>query len=144
MVLGVDISAEALLIANRNKESLRADNTSFKEMNILDETPNIQFDLLVSNPPYIPKIEMNGLMKDVGQFEPAIALTDEDDGLTFYKRFENVGTDLVKPGGWIILEVGLGKHPSSVKNLFIESRYNHVELVKDYNGDNRVLIAQVK
>jgi release factor glutamine methyltransferase len=142
-ILGIDISADALGIANKNKENLNADNVSFEEMDILEQVPEGQFDLLVSNPPYIPKNEMNGLMKDVQEFEPSVALTDQKDGLTFYKRFAEIGKDLVKSDRWIILEVGLGDHPNAVKNIFMESGYPDTELIKDYNGDDRVLLVPI-
>ncbi len=142
-ILGIDISADALGIANKNKENLNAENVFFEEMNILKQVPERQFNLLVSNPPYIPKGEMEGLMKDVQAFEPSIALTDQKDGLTFYKRFAEIGKDLVKSEGWMILEVGLGEHPNEVKNIFIESGYPNTELLKDYNDDDRVLLISI-
>lgn len=142
-ILGIDISADALGIANKNKENLNADNVSFEEMDILEQVPEGQFDLLVSNPPYIPKNEMNGLMKDVQEFEPSVALTDQKDGLTFYKRFAKIGKEVVKSGGWMILEVGLGEHPNAVKNIFMESGYPDTDLIKDYNGDDRVLLVPI-
>ncbi len=142
-ILGIDISADALGIANKNKENLNAENVFFEEMNILKQVPERQFDLLVSNPPYIPKGEMEGLMKDVQAFEPFVALTDQKDGLTFYKRFAEIGKDLVKSEGLMILEVGLGEHPNAVKNIFIESGYPNTELLKDYNDDDRVLLISI-
>ena len=142
-VLGIDVSEDAIGIANKNKEKLEAENVSFQKMNILEQRPEGEFDVLVSNPPYIPKGEMDGLMKDVKDFEPTVALTDQKDGLIFYKRFAEVGKEVVKSGGWIILEVGLEDHPSAVKNIFSESGFPDTELIKDYNGDDRVLVIKI-
>ena len=142
-VLGIDVSEDAIGIANKNKEKLEAENVSFQKMNILEQRPEGEFDVLVSNPPYIPKGEMDGLMKDVKDFEPTVALTDQKDGLIFYKRFAEVGKELVKSGGWIILEVGLEDHPSAVKKIFSESGFPDTELIKDYNGDDRVLVIKI-
>ena len=142
-VLGIDVSEDAIGIANKNKEKLEAENVSFQKMNILEQRPEGEFDVLVSNPPYIPKGEMDGLMKDVKDFEPTVALTDQKDGLIFYKRFAEVGKEVVKSGGWIILEVGLEDHPSAVKKIFSESRFPDTELIKDYNGDDRVLVIKI-
>jgi release factor glutamine methyltransferase len=142
-VLGIDVSEDAIGIANKNKEKLEAENVSFQKMNILEQRPEGEFDVLVSNPPYIPKGEMDGLMKDVKDFEPTVALTDQKDGLIFYKRFAEVGKEVVKSGGWIILEVGLEDHPSAVKKIFSESRFPDTELIKDYNGDYRVLVIKI-
>ena len=142
-VLGIDVSEDAIGIANKNKEKLEAENVSFQKMNILEQRPEGEFDVLVSNPPYIPKGEMDGLMKDVKDFEPTVALTDQKDGLIFYKRFAEVGKEVVKSSGWIILEVGLEDHPSAVKNIFSESGFPDTELIKDYNGDDRVLVIKI-
>jgi len=142
-VLGIDVSEDAIGIANKNKEKLEAENVSFQKMNILEQRPEGEFDVLVSNPPYIPKGEMDGLMKDVKDFEPTVALTDQKDGLIFYKRFAEVGKEVVKSGGWIILEVGLEDHPSAVKKIFSESGFPDTELIKDYNGDDRVLVIKI-
>ena len=142
-VLGVDISLDALEVANENKAKLCSENVLFIEMDILNTSPEKLFDLLVSNPPYIPKNEMENLIKDVKDFEPVIALEDENNGFTFYKRFSEIGRTLVKPGAWFVLEVGMGDHPSMVQSIFSNSGYLNVELIKDYNGDNRVLVVQV-
>ena len=142
-ILGIDVSEDAIGIANKNKEKLEAENVSFQKMNILKQRPEGEFDVLVSNPPYIPKGEMDRLMKDVKDFEPTVALTDQKDGLIFYKRFAEVGKEVVKSGGWIILEVGLEDHPSAVKNIFSESGFPDTELIKDYNGDDRVLVIKI-
>jgi release factor glutamine methyltransferase len=142
-VLGVDSSLDALEVANENKAKLCSENVLFIEMDILNTFPEKLFDLLVSNPPYIPKNEMENLMKDVKDFEPVIALDDENNGFTFYKRFSEIGRTLVKPGAWLVLEVGMGDHPSMVQSIFSNFGYLNVELIKDYNGDNRVLVVQV-
>ncbi len=142
-VMGVDISLDALEVANENKAKLCSENVLFIEMDILNTLPTKLFDLLISNPPYIPKNEMENLMKDVKDFEPVIALEDENNGFTFYKRFAEIGRTLVKPGAWFVLEVGMGDHPSMVQSIFSNSGYLNVELIKDYNGDNRVLVVQV-
>ena len=142
-ILGIDISPSALNVANDNKNKLATQNVSFEELNILEQIPMGEFDLLVSNPPYVPLDEMDELMKDVKDFEPSNALTDNNDGLTFYRRFSEMSWHCIKQNGWIILEVGLGGHPKKVKSIFIESGYSEVELIKDYNGDDRVLVVQV-
>ena len=141
--MGIDISLDAVEVANENKEKLYSENVLFIEMDILSTFPEQLFDLLVSNPPYIPKNEMENLMKDVKDFEPVIALEDENNGFTFYKRFAEIGRTIIKPGGWFVLEVGMGDHPNMVQSIFTKSGYLNLELIKDYNGDNRVLVVQV-
>ena len=84
-----------------------------------------------------------GVPVDLPKVKTASALTDQKDGLIFYKRFAEVGKEVVKSGGWIILEVGLEDHPSAVKNIFSESGFPDTELIKDYNGDDRVLVIKI-
>ena len=86
---------------------------------------------------------MSETMPEVHQYEPNIALTDERDGLTFYRRFAEVGKSLIKPGGWMVLEVGLGKHPSKAVDIFQSVGYTQLELIPDYNSDERVLKIQI-
>ena len=113
LIESVDVSETAITQAEKNADLNELSNIDFKVMDFLKEIPEGRFDLLVSNPPYIPEKEMSETMPEVHQYEPKIALTDEGDGLTFYRRFAEVGKSLIKPGGWMVLEVGLG---TSVKS----------------------------
>ena len=145
-VFGIDISSDALQIAEQNKSRLRLENIYFGMVDILvdiPDTPSKKYDLLASNPPYVSKNEMKNLPKEIKNFEPHIALTDFKDGLIFYHRLAELGRKIVKVNGWMILEVGLGSHPNEVLSIFKYSNYRNLRLIKDFNGDNRVLIAQV-
>ena len=142
-VVGVDNSIRALKIAERNSIHLEVTEYSFIEMNILKSTPKGMFDLLISNPPYISKKEIPELMKDVIGFEPESALTDYSDGLTFYKRFSEIAPKIVHNNSLLILEVGLKEHPQKVYDIFFDQGYTSIEIIKDYNGDDRVMVVQV-
>ena len=142
-VVGVDSSISALKIAEHNSTHLKVTDYSFIEMNILKSTPKGMFDLLISNPPYISKKEIPELMKDVIGFEPESALTDYSDGLTFYKRFSEIAPKIVHNNSLLILEVGLKEHPQKVYDIFFDKGYTSIELIKDYNGDDRVMVVQV-
>tara|TARA_B110000116_G_C16798269_1_gene568364 strand:+ start:3513 stop:4367 length:855 start_codon:yes stop_codon:yes gene_type:complete len=142
-ILGIDISVKALSVAKKNKDKLVANNVSFKNLDFIKKSIKDNFHILVSNPPYIPEIEMSDIMEDVKNFEPIESLTDKEDGLLFYRRFSELGRSLIKPGGSMILEVGAGMHPEKAKNIFLLSGYNNVELIKDYNDDNRVLVIDL-
>ena len=107
-------------------------------MDFLNETPKGKFDILLSNPPYIPLKEIEGIMPEVKNYEPRIALTDFEEGLNFYFRIAKVGRTLI-PNGIIILEVGLGNHPQKVFSLFKEAGFDQLELIKDYNNNERIL-----
>jgi release factor glutamine methyltransferase len=143
LIESVDVSETAITQAEKNADLNELSNIDFKVMDFLKEIPEGRFDLLVSNPPYIPEKEMSETMPEVHQYEPKIALTDEGDGLTFYRRFAEVGKSLIKPGGWMVLEVGLGEHPSKAVDIFQSAGYTQLELIPDYNSDERVLKIQI-
>ena len=106
----------------------------------ITEDINHNVDLLVSNPPYIPQKEICSLMRDVKEYEPMMALTDNSDGLVFYKKLSKIIPDVVKQNGVIILEVGRGNHYNKVKEVFSKEGYNDIETICDLNKDKRVLI----
>ena len=141
-VFGVDISLDALKIAEENKARLNVKNVLFYDMNILIDMPSKTYDFLISNPPYVSQKEMKNLSKEIKNFEPHIALTDFDDGLIFYHRLGEIGKDMLKLNGWIILELGKEYHSRKVYSIFKNLHYRNLALIKDFNGDNRVLIAQ--
>ena len=141
-VFGIDISLDAIKIAEDNKSRLNVKNVFFYEMNILTDTPCKTYDFLISNPPYVSQNEMKNLSKEIKNFEPHIALTDFDNGLIFYHRLGQIGKEMLKLNGWIVLEVGKEEHSNKVYSIFKSLHYRNLALIKDFNGDNRVLIAQ--
>ena len=122
-----------------NAELNNCKNIKFLEMDFLNETPKGKFDILISNPPYIPVKEIEGIMPEVKNYEPRIALTDNEDGLAFYHRIAKKIKTLIKPKGIILLEVGLGGHPQKVFSLFKEAGFNQLKLIKDFNNNERIL-----
>ena len=138
-VIGIDKSIGSLQVSKKNSTELNVENVTFFEMDILHQYPKEKFDLVISNPPYVPKSEMSGLMNDVKDFEPEIALTDFDDGLTFYKRISKIIPHILKDDSSCILELGIGNHPENVLSIFKQSGYSNLETINDYNGDKRVL-----
>lgn len=137
-ILSLDISKNALELAEINAKSNNCKNINFLEMDFLNEIPDGKFDILISNPPYIPQKEIENIMPEVKNYEPRIALTDFEEGLNFYYRIAKVGRTLI-PNGIIILEVGLGNHPQKVFSLFKEAGFDQLELIKDYNNNERIL-----
>jgi len=138
----IDINKHALKTAQKNSKMHHLKNIQFKNINILKETPTETYDLIVSNPPYIPLLELEELDQNVKDFEPHIALTDQSDGLTFYQRIASIAPKILRPNGYLVLEVGKGEHPKKVHNIFSSDIFGHPKLKKDYNGDDRVLIVQ--
>lgn len=141
-VRGIDNAVEAIAVAKENKNRHGCKNLSLSQIDILHEYPEGLYHMVVSNPPYIAAGEMEELMTDVKNFEPKFSLTDDSDGLTFYKRMASIPGKLLTPGGWIILEVGGGDHSKKVFDIFESADFKHCELVKDYNGDARVMKAE--
>tara|TARA_B100000886_G_C20420856_1_gene491519 strand:- start:231 stop:1088 length:858 start_codon:yes stop_codon:yes gene_type:complete len=141
-VLGLDFSSSANKIARENSLKLKAKNVSFNDMDILANSPSGRFDIVISNPPYIPQEELNTIMPDVINFEPHIALTDSLDGLTFYRRYAKLFEHLLINNGIILLEVGLGDHCAKVEKIFRGEGYNNIKRYKDFNDDERVLLIQ--
>ena len=139
-VIAIDISNSALSIAKKNADTYGLKNIQFINLDILSQDINHTADMLISNPPYISQEEIPDLMIDVKNFEPMVALTDNSDGLEFYRKFSNIIPQVIKKNGEIILEVGRGAHLKRVKEIFSKAGYDNIESVRDLNKDNRVLV----
>ncbi|MEC9447680.1 MAG: peptide chain release factor N(5)-glutamine methyltransferase [Candidatus Neomarinimicrobiota bacterium] len=142
-ILSLDVSDSALEIAKINTKKNNISNIKFLKLDFLESIPKGQYDLIISNPPYISKNEMKEIMLDVKEFEPKIALTDNNDGLEFYRRFSNKAKKMINEKGSLILEVGIGSHPIRVREIFHSSGFNKIDLISDYNGDPRVIKIEV-
>jgi release factor glutamine methyltransferase len=139
-IVAIDISKEALDVAAYNLEKIEGSNEkiSFVEKDIFEiDTFNKDIDYIVSNPPYIPYTEFEGLNEEVNKYEPTISLTDYKDGLTFYRKI-----------------LGLYSSPVITGKLFFEIAYNQKKnlesllkdfpnvtgkFFKDYSDNDRVL-----
>lgn len=139
-VLGVDISKVALDVSNRNKELLEARNCEFKESNLFSALEGKKFDLIVSNPPYINKEDMEVLDERVKK-EPELALFGGEDGLDFYKAIIEKSHEHLNENGYIAFEIGYNQG-ESVKELLSNNEYSDINLIKDYNGFDRCVIAR--
>ena len=130
-----------MLIILLKTTKLEAKNVSFDDMDILSNSPDARFDIVISNPPYIPKDELKTIMTDVINFEPHIALTDSVDD-AFYRRYAKLCEHLLTDNGIILLEVGLGNHVLKLK-IFRREGYNNIKRYKDFNDDERVLLVRL-
>ena len=99
------------------------------------------FDLIVSNPPYITTAEMVQLDTSVKDFEPVLALHGGDDGLEFYRAIAKNYADALKPGGYLAFEFGMGQG-DDVCRILEENGYMVLERTKDYNNIERAVLAQ--
>ena len=138
-VIAIDCSEKALAVAEKNAKNIGIKNIDFVKSDFLKQTIDLRADLLVSNPPYIPKEDISNLMADVKEYEPSKALTDNLDGLEFYRVFSKKFGPMIKIDGALIVEVGKNEHPLKAKKIFEQSGPVNVEMINDYNGDIRVL-----
>ncbi|MEI8134457.1 MAG: peptide chain release factor N(5)-glutamine methyltransferase [bacterium] len=143
-VLGIDVSENALALAEKNKVRVGLRNLTFEQKDIFSQgfpfdcsTP---FDLIVSNPPYIPATDILTLELDVRDFEPHIALTDKGDGLLFYRRIVELSKQLLTHDGKIVVEIGFGQ-TSEVIKIFLSGGLTILRVVKDLQGIERVIVA---
>lgn len=134
-----DISPDALALAAENAERLRVD-VAFCQSDLLEKFTSCCFDLIISNPPYIPSAVCNTLQEEVLQ-EPRLALDGGADGLSIYRRIiPNAFRSLV-PGGILMMELGKGEDTEVEKLLFAYS-FVSVEIREDMSGIRRMILAR--
>lgn len=143
-VFSCDISNDALNVARQNAHALNAD-VHLLQLDFLDEAqhePLGVFDIIVSNPPYIPMAEKERLHTNVRDHEPMLALfVPNDDALVFYRAIAMFGLKHLANNGSIYCELD-ADHAAETKELFEEVGYSHVQLRKDMHGNNRMLMAR--
>lgn len=144
-VFAIDVSGDALATAKQNSEiNQTAAYIKFAQVDIwgtiLVEENQGGFDAIASNPPYISQDEYCKLPTEVRGYEPRIALSDDDDGLTFYRRFAKIAPLLLKANGFLALEIGANQAASVIRIL--DKSFSRIEIFKDLNGLDRVVIAE--
>mgnify|MGYP002798074125 FL=1 len=140
-IMASDISAKALDIAKKNNE-LNNTSVKFAESNLFENIQKNDFDIIVSNPPYIKRKIIETLPCQV-QAEPHIALDGGEDGLDFYKKIIDQACKYIK-NGYVLLEIGYDQK-DEVEGLFrANGRYSEIETVKDLSNNDRCVIARVK
>ena len=141
--LGVDLSAEALEVAERNVLKVltpeKAEHAHFLQSDLFEKVEG-KFEIIVSNPPYIASAEVEKLMPEVRDHEPRMALDGTEDGLYFYRRIiEEAGKHLVS-SGMLFFEIGYDQG-QAVSELMRAQGYREVQVVQDYAGLDRVVLG---
>ena len=138
--IGIDISAKAIKIAKENSKNLNLLNRSkFKTFDINGFNVG-KYDLIVSNPPYIPFKEIRNLTKDIINFEPIVALNGGKDGLDLIKKVIYKSTKLLKKGGLLAIEIGNKQYPK-VSDLLNQLGFKEMSKLYDYNRNVRCIIS---
>ena len=137
---GTDISEEALKLANENADRLcKPDNRpEFILSDLFADVKHTDFDVILSNPPYIKTSDIENLMIEVKDYDPYIALDGGEDGLLFYKEIAKKAPDYLKIGGYLLVEIGYDEG-EAVKELFIQNGFDSVKIIKDLAGCDRVV-----
>ena len=142
-IYATDISGNAIEIAKRNaKLNGVANNIKFVESDLFEKLKDMKFDVIVSNPPYIPTKDIKKLPKDV-QNEPKIALDGGKDGLDFYRRIAKEGYKYLNRQGYLCLEIGYDQKFKVNKIIDDEKRYVQTYCKKDLCQNDRIIVTQI-
>jgi release factor-specific protein-(glutamine-N5) methyltransferase len=135
-VTAADISEKAVKSAKSNAEENNAE-IEFIVSDMFENLGGRKFDIIISNPPYIKSADIGGLEREVKGYEPLSAIDGGEDGLKYYKIIAENAEDYLNDGGSILLEIGYNQS-GEVKKLF--SEYKNIEIIKDLDGIDRILI----
>lgn len=136
---GCDISDQALEVAKENARRLAVQNVCIIQSDLFSEITE-RYDMIVSNPPYIPTEEIAKLQEEVRLFDPMIALDGKEDGLYFYRKIIKESTEYLRPGGRLLFEIGQDQG-KAVTGLMEEAGYSQITVKKDLAGLDRVVMG---
>ena len=143
-IIGTDISGGALKVAESNSRlNATENNCTFINCSYLDIFRPGSADMVVSNPPYIPDHDFNDLQAEVRDHEPVVALLGGDDGLDHIRKITKLSKDVLKHGGWLVMEFGIGQ-AKDVYELLSLKGFKSIEIKKDLNGIERIVSGQWK
>lgn len=135
-VLGVDVTGDAVQLAQHNALELEIQNAQFLQSNWFENIPAQQFDLIVSNPPYIAENDPHLMQGDV-RFEPRRALVAAKNGLAAITEIANTAPNYLCGGGWLLFEHGYEQAPA-VRTLLSQLNYVDISTWQDWSGNERV------
>ena len=138
--IGIDICKKAVLNAKINLNRFNLKNRVKLLNKSIDQVLNKKFDLVVSNPPYIVKRDINRLANDIRRFEPKVALDGGNDGLDVIKKVIYKSKGILKLKGVLALEIGRGQY-FSVARVLEENNFRQIRIVKDYQNNIRCIFS---
>lgn len=150
--VGADISEAALSVAKKNARKLHVDERavlvqsdafSADYFRKKSGRADVEYDMLISNPPYIPTAEIASLMEEVRLHDPVNALDGGEDGLYFYRLLAKEAGDYLKPGAWLLFEIGC-EQGTDVSAILAEHDYTDIKVKKDLAGLDRVVLGRKK
>ncbi len=142
-IIATDISKEALRIAKKNaKLNNVSDRITFLQSDLFSNSKlrTMNYELIISNPPYIKSSEIKKLQKEIQQ-EPKIALDGGKNGLNFYKKIVPMSRKLLKKNGFLMLEIGY-HHSQKIKKMMEADKFRNIKTVNDYSQQERVIYGQ--
>lgn len=142
--IATDVSPAALQIAQENAEKHHvADRIEFRAGDLFAPIPpGTQFDLIVSNPPYVPEGEIAALDADVRDHEPLLALRAGADGMQYLNVIVEQAASYLVAGGWLLLETGIEQAPLTADALSARAEFVDTRIVKDLGGHPRVILGR--
>lgn len=143
-IIGLDISTDTLNTALDNASRLNLFNKAiFRKSDIFSNVkPGESFDIIISNPPYIPPSQKTHLQKEVS-FDPETALfTDDEKGLEFYEKITSRAPKILNNGGYLLYELGINQ-AADVKRFMENAGFNAIEIIKDLAGIERVICGKL-
>ncbi len=143
-IIGLDVSNDALNTALDNASRLNLFNKAiFRKSDVFSNVkPRESFDIIISNPPYIPLSEKTGIQKEV-TFDPDLALyTSDEKGVEFYDKITKNSPDILNAGGYLLFELGYGQS-KDVKKIMEDNGFKDIEIIKDLAGIDRVISGHI-
>lgn len=137
--IGVDISEGALEVAEKNRQHLGLAQVKMIRSDLFSSVEGV-YDMIVSNPPYIPTADIEDLMREVREHEPHLALDGSEDGLLFYRKLAEASGRYLVPGGALLLEIGYDQ-AADVSSLLEQAGFCDIHVKKDLAGLDRVVYA---
>ena len=143
-IIGLDISSDALNTALDNASRLNLFNKAiFRKSDIFSNVkPGEKFDIIISNPPYIPPSEKENIQTEV-KYDPQTALfTNDEKGLEFYEKITTNAPKILNKGGYLLFELGIDQS-ADVKKIMQQNNFSQIEIIKDLANIDRVIVGEI-